>query len=201
MLATREKFIFREAGEHRAIVESLVDKTLELKKKLNPEDHRRSSFIQLIKPEPGNISTRRGTVIHASKKAKSPSFKSSGSSSDNEEVDTSVESAPESHKVNLSRFIDKKEHVDLYKHETSFRRKTNHLITTALDREKTGKDKVDALLPQIGNFMSKAAIKLDFISRMTVGVPLTDLTSKMARETSQTSDRTQRKTFVLSTPS
>jgi len=116
-------------------------------------------------------------------------------------MDTSIESTPESTKVNLSRFINKKEQVDLYRHETSFRKKTSHLIATALEKERVGKNKVEELLPQVGSYMSKAATKLSIIARASMINPFPDLTSKIAKETSQTTDRTQRKTFVISTPS
>lgn len=205
LLYEKDKHIFREAEEHRAIVESLVGKTLKLKNKLSPQKEQRPSFIQLLKPGEGKSSSRRVSVNFKSKKAKSPSFRTSSQlSSDNEEVDTSVDSVSESHKINFSRFIDKKEAVDLRNHEASFRRKTKHIIGNAIDRENLGKNKVEEILPQIGNFMTKAATKLESLSRMSIvgktPRPFADLTSKMARETSQTTDRTARKTILMSTP-
>lgn len=200
MLGARQKYIFCEAEEHRTIVESLIDKTLNLKSKLYPQDQLRPTLMQFIEPNPDSNSRRKSILLKVSKKDISPSPKLSPISSDNEDMDTSVESAQETTKVNLSRFIDKKEEVEFYKHEKSFRRKTNHLIATALDKERVGKDKVDIIIPQMGNFMSKAANKYDMISRIRVGGDFPDLTSKMAKETSQTCDRTQRKSVVISTP-
>lgn len=197
MLHVKQNYLFREAQDHRKIIEGLVDKTLFLKEKI-------AGRSQLTLPEGLLMKSKSRKTIDLqatdrtskNRKMSVTSRQDSQGESQGDDADTSVDSLRESERVRLSQFIDKKSNFQLWKHEASFRKKTNHIIGTAFEKKKMEKEKVEELLPVIGGYMAKTVTTLEMIARKSK-LSFPDLQAKAAKETSQTTDRSLTKNVTL----
>lgn len=189
MLEKKNQFLYREAEDHRQVVEALINKTISLKERI-------AGRVSLKVPDDQNVKSKAktGSDLGKSEKLKKKHKNSvsiradSNDESQNDDEDTSVDSLHESERVRLSQFIDKRSNAQLWRHEESFRKKTHLMIGTAFEKKKMEKEKVEELLPVIGGYMAKTANTLEMIARKSK-LAFPDLTSKAAKETSQTSDR------------
>jgi hypothetical protein len=193
MLEAKQKHIYREAGDHRHIVEALVNKTVTIREKIAGKASLRVPEEVTSKGKPKTSSDLGRSDRLKPKHKNSISVRpDSQEGSEDDDEDTSVDSLPESERVRLSQFIDKRSNAQLWRHEESFRKKTHLMIGTAFEKKKMQKEKVEELLPVIGGYMAKTANTLDIIARKSK-LSFPDLAAKAAKETSQTSDRSTSK--------
>lgn len=199
ILSMKEKFIYKEIEDHKSIIEELVEKTLKMNLLLCKQKPKLAPKFSLVP----NIMKEKLVINNSQNKLERMKTQSLAASSqrsnDISDEDTSVDSLRESERVRISQFIDKNEKADLWKHEASFRRKTVKRITTALEKKKTENRNIEDILPQIGNFMSKAAHTMNNIERKSQ-MAGADVFLQAVRETSRTSDRSAQKPFTILTP-
>lgn len=198
VLDIKQKFIYREAENHRKIMESLIDKTISIKEKL---DGKTILHVQEETHGKNNAQGSKNDLGISDKLIKkhrisisSPNDSDDGSQEDDQE--TSVDSLRESERVKMSQFIDKRPNVLLWKHEESFRRKTNQAIGTAFEKKKIEREKVEELVPAIGDYMAKTAHTFDMVARKSKysfnGAPV-----KAVRQTSATTDKSWGQTMAF----